>query len=409
MDTPTLETERVAVVDLLRGAALLGILTMNITLGQPGATRLNPLISGGFEGANFVAWVAGYLLFDEKMITMFSLLFGAGIVLFSKRLEQRGTAPVRLFYIRSAVLLAIGMIHAYGLWEGDILVTYAICGMLIYPLRNKAVKTLLIVSGAIWFVSVPLTVGFGEVLSVARESHSQFWTEVSKEFLPDAAEVARQIVKVRHAGYLQALLDRAPGALNVQTQLLGLSLLWTVSGRMLLGMALVKAGFLAGRLDRRFYRKTALLGYGIGWSAVSVACVGLIRHGFDPVYLFRVAFPLNGFGSVLVATGHTSILVLLYLSGCFQGAMRRLEAVGRMALTNYLTQTVIMSVLFYGFGFFGAFTRVQLYLIVFAIWALQLWYSPIWLARFRFGPAEWVWRSLTYGELQRLRKIPQRI
>ena len=90
MATPTLGSERVAVVDSLRGAALLGILTMNITLGQPGATRLNPLISGGFHGANFVAWVAGYLLFDEKMVTMFSMLFGAGIVLFSRRLEQRG-------------------------------------------------------------------------------------------------------------------------------------------------------------------------------------------------------------------------------------------------------------------------------------------------------------------------------
>lgn len=99
-----------AVIDGLRGVAQLGILTMNITLGQPGATRLNPLISAGFDGVNFAAWIAGYFLFDEKMITLFSMLFGAGIVLFSMRLEHRGVAPAHLFYRRSVTLLLIGLV-----------------------------------------------------------------------------------------------------------------------------------------------------------------------------------------------------------------------------------------------------------------------------------------------------------
>lgn len=133
MAFPTQTGERVAVLDVLRGVALLGILTMNITLGQPGAAGLNPLIAGGFSGLNFLVWVAGFVLFDEKMITLFSMLFGGSIVLFSTRLEQRGLAPAPVFYRRSMILLLIGLVHSYGIWEGDIFVTYAICGMLIYP------------------------------------------------------------------------------------------------------------------------------------------------------------------------------------------------------------------------------------------------------------------------------------
>jgi len=401
---PTAATERLAVIDVLRGVALLGILTMNITLGQPGATRLNPLISGGFEGANFAMWVAGYFLFDEKMITLFSMLFGAGVVLFCRRLDRQGVSAARLFYRRSGILLLIGLVHAYGLWEGDILVTYAICGMLIYPLRRKPARTLAVAGVLVWLVSVPLTVGFGIALRELRNNHSEQSAELAKAFQPDAAEARKEIERVRRSGYLALAAARAPEALQVQTRLLFLSLLWTVSGRMLLGMALFKAGFMAGTKARGFYRKTAWLGYGAGWPLVAFACVGLIRHSFDPAYLFGIAFPVNSAGSILVGIGHASVVILLCQSGWVQGWMRRLQAVGRMALTNYLAQTLITTTLFYGYGFglFGAFSRVQLYLIVFAIWGLQLWYSPLWLSRFRFGPAEWLWRSITYGQAQKL-------
>lgn len=263
MANPTPPPERIAVIDVLRGAALLGILTMNITLGQPGVTRLNPLIAGSFESANFMAWIAGYFLFDDKMITLFSLLFGAGIGLFASRLEQRGIPPTRLFYRRSVILLFIGLAHAYLLWEGDILVTYAICGMLVYLLRNRPVTTLLITAAVLWLVSVPLTIGFSEVLRSARDSHSALWSELTKTFQPNPAEVARQIQSVRHAGYLQLLRERAPEAFNVQTQLLLVSFLWTVSARMLLGLALWKSG--SSRGESNLFSISKRLSSGTVW------------------------------------------------------------------------------------------------------------------------------------------------
>lgn len=146
---PVAPDQRIASLDILRGFALLGILTMNITAGLPGGARLNPLVTGGFSGIDFVVWVAGYLLFDEKMITVFSMLFGAGLLLVTERAEKAGLSPRRLFYRRSVVLLLIGLAHAYLLWEGDIVVTYALCGMAIYPPRLKAPRKLLIIAAAL--------------------------------------------------------------------------------------------------------------------------------------------------------------------------------------------------------------------------------------------------------------------
>ncbi len=396
--------ERVAAIDALRGVALLGILTMNITLGQPGAAQFNPLTAGGFTGANLWAWLIGFFVFDDKMITIFAMLFGAGLVLFAERLQRRGIPPARVFYRRSAILLLLGLLHAYGLWQGDILVTYAVCGALIYPLRNKSPRVLLILGTLMWLVSVPLAVKFSKVLNEARQNHSALWTEIASGLQPDPAHVAAEIKSIRAASYLRLAADRAPEAFNIETQLLLISLLWTVSGRMLLGMALLKAGFFTGSARSQTYLWTAMLGYGAGLPLVATACRGLIRNGFDPVYLFGTGFPLNGAGSIFVGIGHISVFMLLYQSGRARALMQRLQSVGRMALTNYLMQTLIATTLFYGYGFalFGAFSRVQLYGIVLVIWVLQLWYSPLWLYRFRFGPVEWFWRSLTYGRAQKM-------
>lgn len=237
------------------------------------------------------------------------------------------------------------------------------------------------------------------MLRGARRNQSELWTEFARGFEPDRTEVAAQIKNVRQAGYLKMAIDRAPEAFDVQTRLLLVSLLWTVSGRMLLGMAMLKTGFLTGSPERRFYQKAALLGYGLGLPAVAAACAGLIRHRFDPVYLFHTAFPLNSAGSIFVTIGHTSVLVLVHQSGWDSVRCDGLQRWERMALTNYLAQTLITTTLFYGYGLaqFGAFSRVQLYGIVLVVSALQLWYSPLWLSKFQFGPVEWVWRSLTYG------------
>ena len=149
-----------------------------------------------------------------------------------------------------------------------------------------------------------------------------------------------------------------------------------------------------------------LMGYGLGLPLVATGAYGLIRAPIlDVVYKFGGGMEFNSFGSILVALGHVGALLLVYKAGALQWLGRRLAAVGRMALSNYLAQTIICTTLFYGYGFglFGKLDRFQLVGVVIAIWAFQLWYSPIWLRYFRFGPFEWLWRTLTYGKIQPMR------
>ncbi len=222
------------------------------------------------------------------------------------------------------------------------------------------------------------------------------------EFEPDAAGIERAIRIYGRGSYLQIARERAPGSLYMQTMLFGTFVGWATLGRILIGMGLMKLGVFSGERSRRFYLVLMLLGYGLGLPLVATGASGLIRNQFDVVYKFGGGMEYNSFASILVALAHVGTLLLVYKAGAVQWLTRRLAAVGRMALSNYLAQTIICTTLFYGYGFglFGKLDRFQLAGVVVAIWALQLWYSPIWLKHFRFGPFEWLWRTLTYGKAQ---------
>ena len=182
---------------------------------------------------------------------------------------------------------------------------------------------------------------------------------------------------------------------------------WVALGRMLIGMGLMKLGVFSAERSRRFYMIQMLLGYGLGLPIVAAGALGLLRNNFDIGYKFGGGMDYNSFGSILVALGHVGALLLVYKSGALQWLTCRLAAVGRMAVSNYLAHSLICTTLFYGYGFglFGKLDRIELAGVVIAIWALQLWYSPIWLAHFRFGPVEWLWRTLTYGKAQPMRIV----
>lgn len=423
---PVTSSERLNSIDVLRGFALLGILTMNIlSLGLPGTARLNPTVAGGFSGINYYAWLAGYFLFDEKMITIFSMLFGAGLVLMTDRSNQQGRSSAALYYRRVGILLVIGLIHAYLIWDGDILVSYALCGMLAYPLRKLSPRTLVIVAVLVMLPSVPLTAAVSKIFQSLREASvrvqeaeqkgeaaspedkelAEGWDGIRKAFHPTASEVAETIKENRESSYWKLVVKNAPEAFGIQTTVFGSAFVWTVTGRMLIGMALMKLGVFSATRSMRFYGLLALFGYGLGWPVVAFAANRLIQNRFDVVELFGGCFQINFFGSILVALGHVAVVMMVCKAGWLPWLTSRLASVGRMALTNYLMQSLLCTTFFngYGFGFYGAFDRVQLYGFVAGVWALQLWYSPLWLRRFRFGPVEWLWRSLTYGTFQPMR------
>ena len=425
---PVAANERIAAVDVLRGFALLGILAMNIVaFAWPGAAYDNPTRGGGFSGLDRVIWVFNHLFFEMKMMTLFSMLFGAGLVLMGERSDQRGASLRGVYYRRCLWLLVIGLIHSYLIWFGDILVMYAECGLIIYLFRRWRPRTLIPVGVAFLCVLVPIVMGFAAgfdfLESTAKKAEAAEKADTAADAVPgldlprrvDAQDPAEldpdapkkkedfeKSIKLHRGGYAGIVKDRAKELFFGQTVGFILAGFWLAGGRMLIGMGLMKLDVFSGRRSRRFYIGLMLLGYGIGLPLVAYDAYELIRTNFGFRFPLHGGIFLNFFGSVLVALGHVGALMLIYKAGRLTWLTSRLAAVGRMALTNYLTHSIVCTTLFYGYGFgsFGHVNRTGLAGIVLVIWIVQMLVSPIWLERFRFGPAEWLWRSLTYWKLQ---------
>jgi len=425
---PVAPSERISSIDIVRGFALLGILVLNIlSFGLPEAVLFNPLPAGGFSGLNFAEWVLSTLFFEHKMMTIFSMLFGAGLLLFTDRALARGMSPGRLFYRRAGVLLVFGLVHAYLFWEGDILYSYAICGMILYLVRRWPAWLLLPLGvvvllppmllepfSAAYFAQargasqrVEAVLASGKTPSEADKGLAEAWAGIRPSFHPTPEDLAREIKLKSQGSYFQILRSRAVDVIFMQALLFPLYIGWDALGRMMIGVALMKLGVFSAERSLRFYLIMMLGGYGIGLPLVAWGAYQGVLHEFDVVYLFGGGTRYNDFGSILVALGHVGALILVYQSDAIPWLTRRLAAVGRMALSNYLMHTMICTTLFYGYGFglFGKLDRVQLLGVVLAIWAFQLWLSPIWLKHFRFGPAEWLWRTLTYGKAQPMRVV----
>ncbi len=422
---PVAAPERLAAVDVLRGVALLGILVMNIyAFALPMAAYFNPLVWGGNTGADMWTWIVTHLLFDQKMMTIFSMLFGAGLVLLDQRSAARGAKLGGVFYRRVLVLLAFGLLHAYLLWYGDILYNYAVCGLLLFLFRRVSPRWLIAVGAALILVAMLSYTAMGGFFMLARKTAQEAatvqaagrtptefqkamgetWPELQQQFEPSPAELQRQI-QVHRGPWSGLFVERAPNVLQMQIFMTLMYFTWRLGGIMLIGMALMKLDVFSARRSPGFYRRLMLVGYGLGFPLVGVGMWDLFRTRFDFVHEFLVTGHFNELGSLLVALGHVGLIMRLYQAGVLSALQRRLAAVGRMALTNYLAQTVIATTIFYGYGFglFGSVSRFHLMGFVVAIWAVQLWYSPLWLRHFRFGPAEWLWRWLTYGRRPPLR------
>ena len=419
---PVVELERLGAVDTLRGFALLGILVMNIyAFAMPFAAYSNPLIYGGPTGVNFGTWVVTHLLFDQKFMTLFSMLFGAGLILMYQRAQARGARLGGVYYRREFWLLVIGAAHGYLLWFGDILFHYALCGMLIYPFRRRSPRTLVILAVVLLLVALPLSTGMGTFMVGMRDAAAEAqalldrgeeldpeqqevldaWNEMAPMMAPDAEEMTRQ-VEIHRGGYLEILLERAPTVFMMQTFMVFTFIIWRVGGLMLLGMALMKLGVFSAARSAGFYRWCLGLGYGLGLPLAALSAYDLNAHGFDGFYIFKFGVYTNYFASIAVAFGHLGVVMLVCRGGFLPRLRARLAAVGRMALTNYLMHTILLTTVFYGYGLglYGHIERFPQMAFVAAVLALQLWWSPLWLERFRFGPFEWLWRSLTYWRRQ---------
>ncbi|MBN1311821.1 MAG: DUF418 domain-containing protein [Anaerolineae bacterium] len=399
---PTRPSERILALDALRGFAILGILVMNIQLfAMIEAAYLNPASYGDLTGINRWVWILSHVFTDQKFMTIFSLLFGAGIVLFTNRLEEKGLNPVRLHYRRTLWLLVIGLLHAYLLWYGDILVPYALCSFIVVLFRKKSPTLLTVLGVTVFSVSSILYLLFGLFLSYmppeVYEGTKLSWQPV--------LEVVNHEIATYQSGWLEQMPLRAMTALKFQTFIFLILFLWRAGGLMLMGMALFKWDVFTAQRSRRFYATIMVIGLAVGMPIVSYGVVRNFAAGWSFDYSMFLGTQFNYWGSLLVSLGYIGLIMLVSKAPKLTSITRLFGAVGRMALTNYLLQTIICTTIFYGhgFGLFGQVERNGQILIVLGVWAFQLIASPLWLRYFRFGPAEWAWRSLTYWKPQPFR------
>jgi uncharacterized protein len=320
----------------------------------------------------------------------------------AQRLEERGKKPAPIYYRRTFILLLVGLAHGGLLWNGDILYSYAMCGFFVFLFRKKQPRTLVLLG--------LLTLAVGTILSLGGQLSLPTWpkeavVQLQAGWSPTAEQVAAELEAFR-GGWTAQNAMRIPNALSMWTGAFFFFLAWRAGGMMLLGMGLYKLGGFDARLPPAAYRKMVVVGF---LSGLPLALAGVWFHysgGWALETSFFGGTLFNYWGSVPVALAWVGVVMLFCQSRGGSRIYRALAAAGQMALTNYLTQTLICTTIFYGHGFgaFGRVGRAEQLLVVFGVWMVQLVWSPWWLARFRFGPFEWLWRSLTYRRIQPLRR-----
>lgn len=429
--TPLGRESRIVSIDLFRGIAVLGILLINIVgFGLATGGDFGTQIFADTGSANFFSYAVVYILFEGKMRALFCMLFGAGIILFSINKENVDHKRVAmLFYLRMCWLILFGLINAHLLlWVGDILFFYGLFGMLVFLLRKMKPRYMVMavpVVTIIWFVvctffyhdvrekRIAYTVAeqaqkAGQQLSSVQQRALVDWREIEKSMLPNETDAQATAVRMR-SSYKVVAAEIRPRAFKAETSYLVIELGDNIA-LMLLGMALLKWGFFTGKWKSRQYRLIMLIGYAVAipitvyelWYAAEYttsASALFLKLEQTAIPWKNLLYPVQ---RIFMVIAHCAALMLLVKSGYLTAICNRLKAVGQMALTNYIVQTILCSLFFfgYGLGYYDQLELYQLYYVVAAIWLLQLIYSPLWLKRFKFGPLEWLWRSLTYKQVK---------
>ncbi|MCK7592057.1 DUF418 domain-containing protein [Pseudomarimonas salicorniae] len=401
---PLTSAERIDSLDLLRGFALLGILLMNIQVfAMPGPAYTNPSNYGDLGGVNLWVWVLTHILADQKFMSLFSMLFGAGVCVFTERAMEKTGHAAALHYRRTFWLLVFGLIHAHLIWYGDILYSYALCGLLLYLFRRLSPRALLIWSAV--FLLVPAVYsGFIQwampyIPAEAKAGMMQSWA-------PPAEKIQAEVSGYQ-GSWIEQQSQRHQSALMLETVVFAIHFFWRAMGMMLLGMALYKLGVLSGRRPPAFYTRMLLIGAILGISLSAWGVHWNFSHGWSLEASMFGGSLFNYFGSIALALAYVGLVIRLYQAQAAVGLQQRLRAVGRMAFSNYIAQSLLCTFVFYGFGLglFGQVERWQQLLVVLAVWTLQLIWSPIWMRHFLFGPLEWLWRALSYMQRPRMRRV----
>ena len=417
--------DRIESLDVLRGFALLGILLVNIVaFGLVSSAFLDPgIYLTPVGGIDYFVWAFVELSSEGAMRTLFSILFGAGVVLFVTGSTAKSGW---LHYRRNFWLLVFGLINVYiFLWPGDILVTYALSGFVLWFVRNWKARSLLILATFLILIGSLQNFAMKSTLEIARDAAEEMKISISKgeDLDEETAEWAQGWIEYEEDN--QAERDDIPNELKKRTSsyasayeynlkkademiyfVLPFFLFLDALMMMVIGMALFKLGILDGGREIRFYMKMMCIGFLVGFSINAYEVLQITNSNMDIIETnpyFRFTYH---FGRLFMGLGYLGLILLVIKKEKLESLRFRLACVGRMALTNYLMHSVIALFIFSGagLGLLGKFSWSQLYLVVALIWALQLYISPLWLKYFYFGPLEWLWRLLTYLKIPKMMK-----
>jgi uncharacterized protein len=413
MATTSPVTDRIATLDIVRGAGVMGILAMNIVaFAMPIQAYMNPLAYGSEAPVDFAVYAFNFVLIDGKMRGLFSFLFGASMLLVIDRAEAKGESPASVHYRRMLVLLLFGAIHFYFIWFGDILFGYAMIGMVAYFFRNLAPRKLIAIGVVLVLVEFLMMAGMAAQVrdlapkvaepGVSAEVLRQ-WNEMTVWVrIPTPAEINQQMTLI-----LGPWTGLAHSQLTKHTlEPLFFSLMFgpETLAYMLFGMAALKSGYFTGQWSDADYRRAAIRGYAIALPFYVLLVWLIFRSNFGVLGLTTYSMAATVLLRPFMIAAVAALVILLTRKGGW--LTQRIAAAGRAAFTNYLGTSLLMTGLFYGWGFglFGELGRAQLWLVVIAMWLVMLAWSKPWLDRFQYGPLEWLWRTLARGEIQPMRK-----
>ena len=426
---PVAQKDRITILDSLRGFAILGILLMNMP-GFAYPAGGDPTILNE-TGINYDAWYTVRMIFAGTQRALFSMLFGAGIILFVSSAEKKtpGLMPADYFFRRQLWLIVFSLVDVFLLmWYGDILLDYALLGLIMFTFRKMSPKKLLLGAGFCLlfmlarenrdFYELKATIVKGErvvaidttvtKLNELQKADLNAMLTLKKKHTPEGKkEYYEKKKRINSEGtYAELYKFRTNEYLDTLVHYLFFEL-WDVLLCMFLGMAFFKMGILTGHASTKIYAAICIIGLSVGIFLALQNMQPFFKYNFNSYEVAKnTHFQFYQLERIFRSMGIFGLIMLMYKSGIFKWLFSLLQPVGQMAFTNYLSQSLICGMIFYsiGFGLYGKLERIEIYYVMAAVWIFQIIVSHIWLRYYRFGPLEWLWRSLTYWKLQPMKK-----
>ncbi|HWV60432.1 MAG TPA: DUF418 domain-containing protein [Sphingopyxis sp.] len=401
-------------LDAIRGVAVMGILAMNIVaFALPFPAYANPAAGGPPGSADAATWFFNFVFVDSKMRGLFSMLFGASTLLVIDSAASAGRSAAGAHYSRMFWLAIFGLIHFYLIWFGDILFLYAMCGLLLFLFRDLSVKALLLWSIPFLLIGIALPGSFWASLAMAQAgtlppeaagAMRGALTQMNADMGPSSPAYAQEMAL--HLGSYASIVAHRTGEMAGDPLFFVSLFAWETIGLMLIGMALFKSRMLTGEWEAARYRKWALISFLVAAPPLAGLALYQMNMGYDAVAIFGSTVALSVPFDTLMTVGWAALIMLAIQARASAAVRARLAATGRMAFTNYLVTSIVMTTIFYGYGLglFGSVGRLPLYLFCFGMWAAMLLWSKPWLERYHYGPLEWLWRSLSRWRVQPMRK-----